>query len=200
VDQIDVLGTVMFSWRGFAKPEDANSHIQVFEELFPLGQYYSYTFLKHPVLPGFVLQVEVRKSRQIAFASDGIPYLRRSAQNLPQDTPEKLARLRLDKGIASFESETTDAAIQTVSNRRAICSVVMVVCWRSLEASATMPGSPLARPLKSASFQRRLRSSSRGECDCLGRDASARSPGGDPLRRWTRRGRLGEASLPSSYW
>ena len=116
IDQLDILNIVSFLWRGFKTPEDANAHIQVFEQLFPLGQYYSYAFLKHPTFPGFVLQVEVRKSREIAVASDGVAYLRRSASTLPQDTAEKLNRLRLDKGISSFESETVDTAIEEVSN------------------------------------------------------------------------------------
>jgi ATP-dependent DNA helicase RecG len=116
IEQFDLLGSPSFSWRGFKTPENANSHIQVFEELFPLGQYYSYTFLQNPSATGLVLQVEIRKSRQIALASDGLAYLRRNAQNLPQDTPEKLNRLRLDKGIVSFESDTVDAQMEIVSN------------------------------------------------------------------------------------
>src|SRR4051812_38569322 len=31
-------------WQGFADPEDANSHLQVFETLFPLGEGYLYSF------------------------------------------------------------------------------------------------------------------------------------------------------------
>src|SRR5688572_29160207 len=33
------------TWRGFPDPEAANGHIQLFEQFFPLGQYYSYTYL-----------------------------------------------------------------------------------------------------------------------------------------------------------
>ena len=116
IDEMDILGMKTTSWRGFQSPEAANGHLQIFEELFPLGQYFSYGFLKHPTAPGLVLHVEVRKSRQIAPASDGIAYLRRNAQNLPQDTSEKLNRLRLGKGLVSFESETVDAPIEVVSN------------------------------------------------------------------------------------
>ncbi|HXC01837.1 MAG TPA: ATP-binding protein [Opitutaceae bacterium] len=109
IDQTDVMGDTVFMWRGFANPEDANGHIQIFEKLFPLGQYYNYTFLKSTSAPGLVLHVEVRKSRQIAYASDRIAYLRRGAQNLPQKSEEELRRLRLDKGVVSFESETVAA-------------------------------------------------------------------------------------------
>lgn len=40
------------------------------------------------------------------YCTDGkIPYVRKGAQNLPCDTPEKIRRLELDKGISSFENE-----------------------------------------------------------------------------------------------
>lgn len=99
VDETDTSGRKIRSWRGFSDTEAANAHLQVFEQLFPLGQYYSYTFLACDIGPGVVLQVNVNKTREITKASDGTPYIRRGAQNLPVTTPEALARLRLDKGI-----------------------------------------------------------------------------------------------------
>jgi len=104
------------AWRGFANEEAANGHLQPFEQLFPLGQYFSYTFLVREIGPGLFLQVNVNKTREITRASDGIPYVRRGAQNLPATTPEALERLRLDKGLTSFETETIDAAPQLVTN------------------------------------------------------------------------------------
>ncbi len=104
------------SWRGFADTEAANPCLQVFEHLFPLGQYYSYTFLACDLGPGLVLQVNVNKTREITKASDGVPYVRRGAQNLAVTTAEALARLRLDKGITSFEGETVDVPPDTVTN------------------------------------------------------------------------------------
>lgn len=103
-------------WRGFPNPEAANAHIQVFERLFPLGQYFSYSFLTSPRGRGLVLQVSINKSREITKASDGRVYLRRGAQNLQISTPEALARLALDKGISSFESETVDVPADLVTN------------------------------------------------------------------------------------
>ncbi len=104
------------TWRGFRDAEAANAHLQVFEQLFPLGQYYGYTFLRLGTGAGLVLQVNVNKTREIMKASDGVVYLRRGAQNLPVTTPEALARLQLDKGISSFENETVDVALTTVTN------------------------------------------------------------------------------------
>jgi ATP-dependent DNA helicase RecG len=88
----------------------------VFDQLFPLGQYYSYVFLNSPIGPGVILQVSINKTREITKASDGIAYLRRGAQNLPVTSQEALARLRLDKGISSFEAETIDVSQEIITN------------------------------------------------------------------------------------
>src|SRR5262245_28706065 len=53
------------SWDGFKNPEAANAHIQTFEELFPLGEGYAYTFLTWATEPGYVLKVDVGKSRDV---------------------------------------------------------------------------------------------------------------------------------------
>ncbi|MDZ8186629.1 MAG: ATP-binding protein [Nostoc sp. ChiSLP02] len=116
IDEDKIDGVKHRTWRGFADQENANAHLQVFEELFPLGQYYSYIFLFCDGCSGLVLQVVIHKSREIVNASDGVPYIRRGAQNLPQDTEEKLARLRLDKGIESFEKSTVNADIEIITN------------------------------------------------------------------------------------
>lgn len=116
IDEDDSTGTKVRSWRGFPDIEAANGHLQVFERLFPLGQYYSWTFLRSSIGPGLVLQVSINKTREITRASDNNVYIRRGAQNLPVITPEALSRLRLDKGIASFESETVDAPAAIVTN------------------------------------------------------------------------------------
>jgi ATP-dependent DNA helicase RecG len=108
--------TKMRAWRGFQRVEDANGHIQPFEALFPLGNDFDYTFLTCEGSAGFVLQVQVRKSSDIKRASDGIAYLRRSAQNLPITTPEGLKRLEYVKGLSSFESELVDAEAESITN------------------------------------------------------------------------------------
>ena len=56
------------------------------------------------------------KSREIARASDGLPYVRRGAQNLRVDTEDGLTRLRRDKGIESFERETINANPEVITN------------------------------------------------------------------------------------
>ena len=47
-------------WRGFSNFEDANGLIQALEKLFPLGNGFDYTFLRHDKCVGYVLKVEIR--------------------------------------------------------------------------------------------------------------------------------------------
>jgi ATP-dependent DNA helicase RecG len=43
-------------------------------------------------------------------------YVRRGSQNLPVVQPEALERLRLNKGLTSFETMTVDAAESVITN------------------------------------------------------------------------------------
>lgn len=110
------------TWDGFSDFEDANGHMQVFEELFPLGHGFKYSFLEHPTNNTVALKIEINKSKEIKCASNQIAYLRRGAQNLPQDTPEKLERLRRNKGITSFEDEVVATRLERISDSLAIFS------------------------------------------------------------------------------
>lgn len=103
-------------WRGFPSPEAANGFIQTFEDFFPLGEDYSYSFLEGDRLEGYVLKVEVRKTRDVRRSSEGRVYVRRSAQNLPVDDEEGLTRLRRNKGLASFETEPVNAETALITN------------------------------------------------------------------------------------
>lgn len=115
------------TWEGFARPEDANGHLQLFEKLFPLGEDYSYSVLEHPGEKGFVLEVVVRKSRAIVRASDDTPYVRRGAQNLPINTLEGLRVLERNKGISSFENETVGVDGRSVTNSDVIIRFMLEV-------------------------------------------------------------------------
>ena len=115
------------AWRGFSKPEAANGHLQAFEKLFPLGHGYSYVFLRNRKHSGIVLKVEIEKSREIRPASDGIVYVRRGAQNIPLQTEEELNRLRLAKGLTSFETETIAADPTAITNSSQIIEFMLEV-------------------------------------------------------------------------
>lgn len=120
-------GAKLRSWRGFDDPEEANGHLQAFEQVSPLGTYVRANFLRSPTNSGLVLQLEILKTREIIRASDGIPYVRRGAQNLPQATGEQLARLRLDKGITSFETEPVNVDAHVVTNSTVVLDFLLNV-------------------------------------------------------------------------
>lgn len=114
-------------WRGFADVEAANGHLQIFEQLFPLGTDFNYTFLQISGEVGYVLQISILKTKQIVEASDGVPYVRRGAQSLPVDNEEKLRRLQLDKGVSSFESNTLNVPIEFVADSLVIYEFMIEV-------------------------------------------------------------------------
>jgi ATP-dependent DNA helicase RecG len=127
IDEVEIAGVKQRQWRGFADTESANAHLQVFEQLFPLGTDFAYTFLKIAGQTGLVLQISILKTKQIMKASDGIPYIRRGAQSLPIDTEDKLKRLQLDKGVSSFESNTLNVPIEFVSDSLVIYEFMIEV-------------------------------------------------------------------------
>jgi ATP-dependent DNA helicase RecG len=115
------------SWRGFAQIEDANGFLQAFEQLFPLGNECQYSFLESPKGAGLVLRVEIRKARDIKVGSDGRPYIRRGAQNLPVDTDEARTRLRRNKGITSFETEPVSVDKSLITNSAPVINFMLEV-------------------------------------------------------------------------
>ena len=79
------------SWAGFGSQENANGHLQIFEQLFPLGTDFQYEFLRCDAQPGLVLHVQVNKTHSILPASNNLPYVRREAQNFPGGQQEVFA-------------------------------------------------------------------------------------------------------------
>jgi len=105
-----------FSWVGFARPEDANGLIQAIEAVLPLGQGCRMEFLHSEEAPGHVLHIEVLKSRAIIETAANEVYIRRSAANRPVRSAEQLERLRMDKGLTSFETMTVEAPEEIITN------------------------------------------------------------------------------------
>ena len=114
-------------WQGFETPEDANGHLQIFEQLFPLGEGFLYCFLSHTSYTGVILQIIVQKSKDIVKASDGLPYVRRGAMSLPVNTPDALALLKRNKGITSFENEPVATDIASICNSVAVIEFILNV-------------------------------------------------------------------------
>jgi ATP-dependent DNA helicase RecG len=103
-------------WNGFAQPENANGLFQVIEAMAPLRGQHDATLLSSAGAVGHVLHLIVPKTRDIVFATDGHPYVRRNAQNLRVTDQDGLNRLRLDKGINSFEDERVNVSPETITN------------------------------------------------------------------------------------
>jgi ATP-dependent DNA helicase RecG len=99
------------SWNGFANQEDANAHIALFDDLYPLSDGLQIRFLRANRSRGLILSVNCPKTRKVIRASDGIPYVRRGGQNIPQKTQEKIRALELAKGLESFETDTVDVSL-----------------------------------------------------------------------------------------
>lgn len=104
------------TWNGFESVEAANGLIQAITSVLPLGQGCRMTFISAEKQKGLLLQIEVFKSRDIINTTAGDVYVRRGAQNLPVIQSEALERLRLNKGLASFETMTVDAPEDVVTN------------------------------------------------------------------------------------
>ncbi len=115
------------SWAGFPDMEAANAHFQVLESLGALGTHFAATFLTCAERPGHVLHLTIPKSKGIINATDGHPYIRRNAQNFRVDTEEGLRRLKLDKGVVSFEDETLPVPGKFVTNSEAMIGFMLAV-------------------------------------------------------------------------
>ena len=95
-------------------------------DLAPLENFYTVTFLQHPVLKTYLLQINVMKAAAIIYATDNVAYVRHNAQKDPANTPEKLRRLELDKGVVQFENEPVletqieDAVSSTIMDKFAL--------------------------------------------------------------------------------
>ncbi|MFB8169368.1 ATP-binding protein [Kitasatospora purpeofusca] len=127
IDEIDKSKNIR-AWRGFSDAEAANPHILVFDNLFPLGQDFSYEFLQAPQgNSGLVLHVTIQKTRQVMTASDGKVYVRRGSQSVPYTSPEHLDRLRRNKGLTSFETEPVAVPLDLISNSEVIIRFMLDV-------------------------------------------------------------------------
>jgi len=107
-----------FSWQGFNNVEEANNHLAIVNQLFPLNQEVDCKFLVYE--NSFVLHIEIQRTRQIIETPDGVPYIRVNAQNLAVRTAKELMQLARNKGThsCSFEEETTFADISDIADSK----------------------------------------------------------------------------------
>ena len=114
-------------WRGFDDIEEANAHIQEITKLSPLGNHFVGTFLSCSEEQGYVLQLQIYKAKEIIYASNGTAYIRKGAQKLPIKTQEDIDRLKLDKGIHSFEDDTVNTDLSLITNSTVILEFLLDV-------------------------------------------------------------------------
>ncbi|MGC1272047.1 MAG: ATP-binding protein [Croceibacterium sp.] len=120
-------GSKLREWIGFPDMEAANAHFQVLEALGQLGNHFRAAFLRCEGKSGHVLHLTIPKTRDIINSSEGRPYKRSGAQNLPVDTEEGLQRLRLDKGVVTFEDETLAIPPKIITNSEIMIGFMLEV-------------------------------------------------------------------------
>ncbi len=115
IDELDVRSKTR-EWNGFPVIEDANAHLQEITKQSPLGSHFTGTFLYCEGESGYVLQIQIFKTKDIIYSSDGTAYIRKGAQCLPVEGENAIRQLKLDKGIRSFEDETIEMDLQEITN------------------------------------------------------------------------------------
>lgn len=126
-ETIQTGGAKLREWAGFPDMEAANAHFQVLEMLGQLGNHFKAVFLSCANKPGYILHLTVPKTKDIINSTEGRPYKRSGAQNLPVDTDEGLHRLRLDKGVVTFEDETLAIPTKIVTNSTTMIGFMLEV-------------------------------------------------------------------------
>lgn len=114
-------------WAGFSDVEEANSVLQMLNQIAPLADFISTTFLECEGELGLVLKIEVLRNAAITKSTDGIAYVRKGAQKLPINTDEAYEKLRLDKGISSYETYKVKANLNVIENSSVTLDFLMGV-------------------------------------------------------------------------
>ncbi|MEN5243001.1 ATP-binding protein [Pseudomonas atacamensis] len=115
------------SWDGFDDPEAANDVSHVLFQAHPFGNHLKFEFLKSADHHGYVLHITIKKVKEIVKSSSGDIYIRVNAGKQKIDTPEKLKRLELDKGIVTFENEWVEIPLKRLENSVSIINFLINV-------------------------------------------------------------------------
>lgn len=126
IDESNARGKLRH-WNGFSDIEEANAHLQAITNQSPLGSHFFGTFLSCNGENGYVLQIQVHKTKDIIYSSDGTAYVRKGAQNLRVSGEKAIRQLKLDKGIQSFEDETIDCDLEEITNSEVIIGFLLEV-------------------------------------------------------------------------
>ena len=116
-----------YYWDGFASEEDTNPFITIIDDIMPTYEDYAIEGVNTEQTSSLVLHITIHKTQTIIYASDNKAYQRHGVQNLPCDTDEKLIRLRMDKGIASYEDEHTQCVFDEIKTSKVLYSFIKQV-------------------------------------------------------------------------
>lgn len=115
------------TWLGFDDPEQANDIPHVLFQAHAFGNHVKFEFLSNKNLPGLVLHITIKKVKEIVKSSSGEVFVRVNAGKQKIDTPEKLKRLELDKGIVTFENEWVEIPFPRIENSLSILNFLINV-------------------------------------------------------------------------
>lgn len=110
------VGDTKARWLGYESVEAANGHVTQLVALFDNGvEYLNIDFIHSRKFVGYVMRLVIQKTPYIVKTSDGNVYKRQSAQDRLVKGPD-LHQLELDKGIRSFEDQTSEVFLDEMSN------------------------------------------------------------------------------------
>lgn len=115
------------TWLGFDDPEQANDIFHVLFQAHAFGNHVKFEFLSNKSLQGLVLHITIKKVKEIVKSSSGEVFVRINAGKQKIDTPEKLKRLELDKGIVTFENEWVEIPLPRIENSLSILNFLINV-------------------------------------------------------------------------
>ncbi len=115
------------SWSGFSDVEEANDLTQTLFSAHPFGNHLIFEFLRCDGYGGYVLHITVKKVKEIVKSTKGEIFIRVNAGKAKLDTDEKIKRLKLDKGIVTFEDEWVNVNIDRIENSLSIINFLINV-------------------------------------------------------------------------
>lgn len=113
-----------YYWDGFSSEEDFNPFVTLIEGLMPTNDDYSIERLTSTENPTMIFHITIHKTKTIIYASDEKAYVRHGVQDLPCNTAEKLHKLTMDKGIASYEDEFTQCVFDEIKGSKVLESFI----------------------------------------------------------------------------
>lgn len=115
------------TWFGFDDPEQANDIFHTLFQAHLFGNHVKFEFLKAEHYLGLILHITIKKVKEIVKSASAEVFVRVNAGKQKIDTPEKLKRLELDKGIITFENEWVEMPLRKIENSLAILKFLINV-------------------------------------------------------------------------